>query len=57
MLEIRLHVQDTGKESYEHGDHSMIKIIFTPPNVVEVLNTEIDSHTGKTIVSRKRILV
>jgi hypothetical protein len=53
ILEVRLHVQDYGKEDLEYGSHSKIKKIFAAPNVVEVLETEFKSHRGRVMVSRK----
>jgi len=55
ILEVRLHVLDHGgKKDLEYGNHSKIKKIFNPPNIVEVLQTEFASHRGKVMVSRMR---
>jgi hypothetical protein len=53
ILEVRLHVQDYGKEDLEYGSHSKIKKIFAPPNVGDVLDTEFKAHRGRVMVSRK----
>ncbi|KAG4412489.1 hypothetical protein IFR04_014383 [Cadophora malorum] len=53
ILEVRLHVLDHGgKKDLEYGNHSKIKKIFNPPNIVEVLQTEFASHRGKVMVSQ-----
>jgi len=53
ILEVRLHVLDYGgKKDLEYGNHSKIKKIFNPPNIVEVLQTEFESHRGKVMVSQ-----
>ncbi|KAH7370285.1 hypothetical protein BKA65DRAFT_471505 [Rhexocercosporidium sp. MPI-PUGE-AT-0058] len=52
ILEVRLHVLDYGKKDLEYGNHSKIKKIFTPPNVVKVLEDEFESHRGKVMVSQ-----
>lgn len=53
ILEISIHVQDYGKKDLEYGSHSRIKEIFSPPEVVGVLETEFKTQRGKILVSRK----
>jgi len=55
ILEVRLHVLDYGeKKDLEYENHSKIKKIFNPPNIIKVLQTEFKSHQGKMMISHMR---
>jgi hypothetical protein len=52
ILDISIHAPDA-KADKEHGSHSRILETPTPPNVVETLETEFRTQTGRIMVSRK----
>jgi hypothetical protein len=49
MLDITIH----GKKDLEHGKHSRIREVSTPPDVGGTLKNEFNNQKGQIMVSRK----